>query len=291
MPSNNHSKEFTNSIADEEFLDLSKVWATIIRQRVTLLTCILLALIFAVAFWYVLPSKWQATTMLQIGQIPTGAPSTFALIEPPAQTAARFDQRELEDQALTALGQSTDDVNDKYAALFRKSLTGKVVQNTNFVQVSLDAYSAADAKKGLTAAAQAIIDVHNKRMDPIVNSIKERLKENSRQLTEAETRQTQMREALTNTGALKTDSQFSSRVVAADVLVKQDQKIRELTMEKSALTDSLLPSNTYPTAVLDATYVPERPYFPKLSLFLLAGLLLGSIAGVLIALWRDRSAL
>ncbi len=291
MSSNNHPKNLiTNSISDEEFLDLSKVWTTIIRRRVTLLVCILLGLAIAVVFWYVLPPKWQATTTLQIGQMPATV-STYALIEPPAQAAARFDQRELQDQAVIALGLPTDDVNNKYTSLFRKSLTAKVVQNTNFIQVSLAAYSAADAKKDLIAATQALIEVHNKRMDPVVNSIKEHVKENARQFTEAKTQQTQLQEAFKNADNLKSDYQFSPHVMAANLLVQQDQKIRELTTEKIALTDSLLPSNTYPTSALDTTYVPEQPYFPKLSLFLLVGLLLGTLAGVAIALWRDRNAL
>ncbi|MDP5008113.1 MAG: hypothetical protein NWQ13_03775 [Glaciimonas sp.] len=49
-----------------------------------------------------------------------------------------------------------------------------------------------------------------------------------------------------------------------------------------------MPSNTYPTSVLDAIYVPNNPYFPKLSLFLALGLLLGLAVGVALALLRDN---
>jgi uncharacterized protein involved in exopolysaccharide biosynthesis len=245
-----------------------------------------------VIFWLALPPKWQATATIQIGQMPsntpTEEPAQMVLVEPVAQAAERLSQRELEDKALTALGLPLDEEADKRTALFRKSLKASVVKNTNFLQVSLAAFSTQDAKKYVNAAIQSLIDVHNQRMAPVLKSIHARLEANAVQMTEAQTQRRRLQGVLNGVGHPTSDGHFAPHIVAADLLAKQDEQIRTLTTERTALSDILSPSNTYPTKVIDAVFVPGRPYSPKLSLFLPVGLLLGAAIGVALALLRDR---
>ena len=162
-----------------------------------------------------------------------------ALIEPSAQAAARLDQRELEDRALTALNLPIDELSDERTSLFRSSLKATVVKNTNFIEVNLAAYSAEDAKKYLAAATQTLIDIHNKRMEPVLQSIGARVKENTVQMTEAQTQLTHLQEMLKNAGHPKSDGQFAPYIIAADLISKQNEKILHLTTEQMALADSL----------------------------------------------------
>ena len=297
MPNSSLRNGFTTdsipqNVEDSEFIDLTQIWESIKRHWVTLITCIVLGSVAAVTFWMVLPPKWQATATIQIGQMPSNTPTKdlvqTVLVEPAEQAAERLGQRELEDKALKALGLPLDEGTDKRTALFRKSLKATVVKNTNFIQISLTAFSTQEAKKYLDTAIQSLIDVHNKRMAPALKNVNVRVEANSLQMAEAQAQLMRLQGMVNGTGQPRSDGQFAPQVIAADLLAKQNEQIRSLTTERTALSDLLSPSNTYPTSVIDAVFVPAHPYFPKLSLFLPVGLLLGAAIGVVLALLRDR---
>ncbi|MGS0740708.1 Wzz/FepE/Etk N-terminal domain-containing protein [Glaciimonas sp. GG7] len=287
---NNQPRITSQETENTGAIDLIQLWSTIKQQWVIVSTCIVLGCAAAVALWLTLPPKWQATAILQIGQMPLSmsskeAPQTV-LVEPPAQAVERLNHREQEDKALAALGLPIDNEVDKGTALFRKSLKGTVVRNTNFIEISVAAYSIEDGKKYLNAAIQSLIEVHNQRMAPVLDNVNAQVKENTAQMAEAQSQLANLQKIVP--AMPKSDSQFAPRVIAADLLAKQNEQIQHLTKERNALSDILLPSNTYPTSVIDAVFVPERPYFPKLSLILPIGLFLGTAIGIALALMRKR---
>jgi len=297
MPNSSLKNGFsTDSVAqnadDSEFIDLGQIWESIKRHWLTVIACIVLGSAAAVVAWLNLPPKWQATATIQIGQMPSNSPTKdqaqTILVEPVPQAAERLSQRELEDKALQTLGLPLEEETDKRTSLFRKSLKATVVKNTNFIQISLDAFSTQDAKKYVNAAIQALVEVHNQRMAPVLKNINARVAENAQQIAEAQAQRIRLQGTLNGAGPSKSDAQFAPRVIAADLLSKQDDQIRNLTTERTMLSDLLSPSNTYPTSVIDAVYVPAHPYSPKLSLLLPFGLLLGTAIGVALALLRDR---
>lgn len=282
----------SKNVANSEFIDLAQVWESIKRHWVTFIACLVLGSVAAVIFWLALPPKWQATATLQIGQMPSNTPTKdlvqTALVESAEQAAERLNQRELEDKALTALGLPLDEDVDKRTSLFRKSLKATVIKNTNFIRISLAAFSTQDAKKYVNATIQSLIDVHNQRMAPALKNVNARIEANALQMAEAQTQRTRLQGMVNGSGQPKSDGQFAPHVIAADLLAKEDEQIRILTAERTVLSDLLSPSNTYPTSVIDSVFVPAHPYFPKLSLFLPVGLLLGAAIGVALALLRDR---
>ena len=274
-----------------ELVALTQLWKTIKHQWLILVIWIVLGLAAAVTLWLTLSPKWQATAVLQIGQMPLSMPSketaqsVLVLVEPPAQAVERLNQRELKDKALTILGLPLEDGADKGVALFRKSLKGIVVRNTNFIEINVAAYSIEDGKKYVNAIAQSLIAIHNQRMEPVLKNVDAEIKENTVQLEEVQAQRAKLQRTITSMP--KSNDHFAQNIIAADLLAKQDKQIQELKREHFTIADILLPSNTYRTSIIDATFVPDSPYFPKLSLFLPIGLLLGAAIGCAIALLRE----
>jgi Chain length determinant protein len=287
--SNNHSNDNNSSRAeDTELIDLSAMWASIQRHWVLLSACIVVAVAAAYGIWTFTPAQWKATATLQIGQLPVN-PTT--LIEPTAQAAERFNQRQLQDQALLAAGLTLDELKDERTRLLRKTLKATPGKNTDFVDVSVAAFSQEDAKTYLNAAILALIKAHDVRLAPLIKNLDDRIASNNLQMTEAADEKARLEASLKNASVSPNGVKFEPSVIAINLMSKQDDLIRGLTTEHAALVDLHTKTNTFPTMIADAIYVPARPASPKLSIFLATGLIFGALAGLALAMFLDRNRL
>ncbi len=285
--SNNFSRDTdATQLEDAESMDLTATLDSFKRHWLILLGCIIIALIAATALKFALPPQWQASATIQIGQLPVN-PTT--LIEPTAQAAERFKQRQLQDQALTAIGLPLNEDSDDRTRLFRKTLKAIPGKNTDFMDINVVGLSQEDAKNSLNSAVQALVSVHNVRLAPMVKNLNDRLEANTREMLQATTEKARMEASLKNATSSPAGARFEPSVVAINVLAKQDEQIRNLTNEQAALMDLRTKTDSFPTMLVDAIYVPVKPYFPKLSIFLAIGLILGVIAGAAIAIFLDRN--
>nr|WP_211452175.1 Wzz/FepE/Etk N-terminal domain-containing protein [Collimonas antrihumi] len=285
MPNNfSHSTDATQ-LENTELIDLNAIFGSFKRHWLVLLGCIIIALIAAVALKFSMPPQWQASATIQVGQLPIN-PTT--LIEPTAQAAERFKQRQLQDQALTAIGLPLNEDSDDRTRLFRKTLKATPGKNTDFVDISVAGFSQEDAKNNLNSAVQALVNTHKTRLAPMVKNLNDRLEANTREMLQATTEKARMEATLKNAAST---ARFEPSVVAINVLAKQDDLIRSLTTEQAALVDLRTKTDSFPTMLIDAIFVPVKPYFPKLSMFLTIGLILGAIIGAAVALFLDRNRL
>lgn len=286
MPNNFSNNNNSSQIEDAELIDLAAIWISIKRRWVLLLVCIVVAIAAAGGLWSITPAQWKASATLQIGQLPVN-PTT--LIESTAQAAERFNQRQLQDQALISAGLPLDEFKDSRTRLLRKTLKATAGKNTNFVDVTVTAFSQENAKSYLNAAILALIKTHDDRLAPLIKNLDDRLAVNSRQMTEAAAEKVRLEAVLKSTSASATGIKFEPSVLAGNLASKQEELIRGLTVERAALVDLHTKTNTFPTMVVDAIYAPAAPASPKLSIFLVIGLILGGLGGVVLALFLDRN--
>ncbi|MGB7195770.1 MAG: Wzz/FepE/Etk N-terminal domain-containing protein [Collimonas pratensis] len=282
FPNNNNSSQ----IEDAELIDLGAIWGSVKHRWVLLLACVVVAIAAAGGAWRMTPAEWIATAALQIGQLPV---NPTILIEPPAQAAERFNQRQLQDQALVSAGLPLDELKDDRTRLLRKTLKATPGKNTNFVDVSVAAHSQEDAKIYLNAAIQALIKTHDARLTPLIKNLDDRIATNNLQMAEAISEKTRLEANLKNASTSPSGGKFEPSVIAINLISKQDDLIRGLTAEHAALIDLHTKTNTFPTTIVDAIYVPERPASPKLSIFLAIGLILGALIGTILAMFLDRN--
>jgi len=275
-----------------EFIDLSQIVAFIRRNWGTLLACVLLAMACGAALFAILPARWQALTTIEIGQVPLGTPvggsRGSTLIEPPAQTVERLKQRELINTVLTSLGIPVDQPDEARASLFRHSLKGTVMKNTNFIQIAVAGHSPDAARENLTAAARVLMEAHSKLMIPTVGRMMAQLEDNAKQMAEIQVERTRLQELLGHMEKAGSKIEFSPTIVAVSQLANKEAQLHQIVVERAELQDAMAPSRTYPTRIIDAVYVEPRPYFPKLSLFLAGAAVLGFFAGLGMALYRDH---
>ncbi len=244
------------------------------------------------ALFAILPARWQALTTIEIGQVPLGTPvggsRGSTLIEPPAQTVERLKQRELINTVLTSLGIPVDQPDEARASLFRHSLKGTVMKNTNFIQIAVAGYSPDEARENLTAAARVLMEAHSKLMIPTVGRMMAQLEDNAKQMAEIQLERTRLQELLDHMEKAGSKIEFAPTIVAVNQLANKEAQLRQIIVERAELQDTMAPSRTYPTRIIDAVYVEPRPYFPKLSLFLAGAAVLGFFVGLGIALYRDH---
>ena len=286
MSNNSPNHSDTTQFDDAELIDLSVMWGSLKRHWIIILACVILATAVATGLTFTLPPKWEASGTLQIGQLPV---STTTLIEPTAQAAERFKQRQLQDRALTTAGLPLNEDSDDRTRLFRKTLRATAGKNTDFVDVSVAGFSQNEAKTSLNSAVQALINSHSVRLAPMIKNLDDRLKTNALQMAQATAEKARLEASLKNATASAAGAKFEPSVVAINLLAKQEELIRGLTAEQASLVDLHTKTNTFPTMLVDAIFVPEKPYFPKLGLFLAAGLLIGVIVGGALALFLDRN--
>lgn len=275
------------AVTDDEFIDLSKIFDSLKRNWLILFACIFAAMICAAILANVLPSRWQASVMMQIGQMPSPI-NTIIPIEGPAQTIERVKLRELQSSVLTALKLPLDERVDKRTSLFKNTLKASVIKNTDFVQIKLAGFSPEEAQKNLAATAQVLIASHKALVLPAKIRLTKQSNDNLRKIAEAEAERAKLFRMLADSGSLKSAQQFAPNIVAINLLENKETELRSMIAEKTRLQDLLESIDIYPSKVVDAAYVENRPYFPKLSLFLAAGVFLGLLLGLGIALWRDR---
>lgn len=271
---------------DTELIDLAAIWGSLKRHWRILLACIIVALACATTLCFILPTQWQASATLQIGQLPV-MPTT--LIESPAQTAERFKQHQLQDQALTAAGLPLNDEKDGRTRLFRKTLKATAGKNTNFVDVSVAGFSQEDAKTYLSKALQALIDMHELRLAPMMKNLDDRFETNAGNMAQAIAAKARLQDSLKPVVASPAGAKFEPSIIAMNLLAGQEDIIRSLRAERATLIDLHTKTNAFPTTVVDAVFVPANPYSPKLLTLLVSGLIIGAIVGVALALFLDRN--
>lgn len=286
MPNNFSHHTDATQLEENELIDLAAIWGSFKRHWLILAGCIIVALIAAIALKFTLPAQWQASATIQIGQLPIN-PTT--LIEPTAQVAERFKQRQLQNQALSVVGLPLDENSNDHTRLFRKTLKATAGKNTDFVDISVAGFSQTEAKNYLNSTIQALISTHNSRLAPMIKNLRDRLEANTREMMQATTEKARLEASLRSAATSSAGAKFEPSVVAINLIAKQDEMIRALTNEQAALIDLRTKTDSFPTMLVDAIFVPVKPYFPKLSIFLAIGLILGALAGGALALFLDRN--
>ncbi|NMM37488.1 MAG: hypothetical protein HHJ09_08225 [Glaciimonas sp.] len=275
------------AVTEDDFIDLSKILDSLKRNWLILFACIIAAMICAAILANILPSRWQASATMQIGQMPSPI-NAIIPIEEPVQAIERVKLRELQSSALTALKLPLDERVNMHTSLFKATINASAIKNTNFIQIKLAGFSPSEAEKNLAAAAQALIASHNTLVLPAKNRLTRQLQNNTKKTADAEAERKKLFQLLADSGSLKSTPQFAPNIVAISLLENKEAELRSLMVEKTSLQNLLESIAIYPTKIIDAVHADYRPYFPKLSLFLAAGAFLGLLLGLGIALWRDR---
>lgn len=183
----------------------------------------------------------------------------------------------------------TQSLPDRDKALYRKTLKVEQVRGANFLSISAAATSPEIARRLVEAAVTTLIDEHNTKLELAVQPMRMRLQSLARQIATKEKELMQLRQAQSETER----QPGYGRILAIDLMSRLESNLQQLTDDQFGLHSQLAAPQTYETALIDAVTVGAKPYFPRLSMFLIIAIIVGGLLGGLasVFLYRKRLAL
>jgi hypothetical protein len=287
-------------ISVSDFIDelLAKWWLV--------LSLLALGLALGVATALVLPKRWDAVALVQIGQVgqltpisnepgnSNQPPSLTFPIESSARAAERVRDRAFLKELLEFQKLPTGDDWDRSpeARLIRDSLRVSVPRATELLEIHVSGYSPEVARSNAAAVLSVLGRAHLRIMEPSLVRLKSQHQTVQSELAESIKERARLEELFSALrGASKQRDRVSESVLTGFLISLKQREIQTLTERKLHIEEQLSPGRTFQTASLTAIFVPARPSFPSRLIFGLAGggiALIGAFAWILLR--RSRRA-
>lgn len=207
------------------------------------------------------------------------------MIEPAVQVVEKL---QLHDQEILAqAGFSPAQHEDPAARLLLGTLKATQLKSTNLIQISVAGFSSKEARKHMEAITAVVLREHQELFVLPVNRLTAQLKENARQIPQARAAREKALFFLQEAEGSKASTEFAPAVLAMQLIENKDDELRKLEEERMALTDLASPTKSFMTRIVGGIKLEDRPYFPKLSLFLALGLFLGLLLGAALVILRE----
>lgn len=266
------------------------------RARVWIVVVAAVGALAAAGLSAVLPKRWTATALVQIGQIgriqsaQQGA-DVPELVENPSRAVERARNPPFVEEVLRALGLTADDgMRDPTASLIRSSLRVNLRRGSDLIEIQVDGSSRGDARKHAEAFVSRLAAAHAQIAEPGIQRLRGQLKLVETELSEAAEVRKQLRDAAAALGGRAASGQkFSERVLLGSLMSEQEARIALLRESKLKFEEQLSPRRTFPTALLTAVHVPARHASPRLMPLALVGAVLGGGLGLLARVARRNA--
>ena len=260
-------------------LNLQDLWETLVENRKWVVGISILCIVLTGAMTFLSKPQWEATTVVQIGQVgQSGVGQNLQLIEPPIRAVERMKMKSFEDDVLANLkipvGQG-----DSMAQLFRASLALKVLGTTDLIQVRVRGYTPEQAESWARAVVDRISMIHQSLTQPIIERLEKQLAELNKQMGSIDKERDNLSRIDSTSAARKGDGRFSEELLLSNLLVQKNAELRDFEMRRLAINEQITFIRSYPTALVDRVYVPERPASPKRLLMLILAAIVGLISG------------
>ena len=244
----------------------------------------LIGVVIALILADLLPKQYQAKALVKIGEI-GNANAVGVRIEPSLQVVDRVKSQSFQDDVLEGLNISVEFDDDALVNQFRKNLNIKL-EKSELISFSLKALSRAEAAKNMQEVVNQLNKSHNRMSYPTISRLKLELDSINNELKLAEMEIKQFSNTLVTESNKITDMKFSQAVLFNSIRMSKEQEYRSFRDSKLMLEERLSPERTFPTHVLGRVEVSKKPVFPKYSMFIPIGLLLGLLTSLLYILVR-----
>lgn len=273
-----------------DFIDPMHFARALKRYWKSFFIVVCISLVLALCLYKALPPRWHAEATLKIGQILSTevvADERAILVEPVAQAAERIKLQSFRD-TLLLVDNNPARFNARSVSLIQKTLSAVPIKNTNLLRITLDAASSHDAKEAVNAAAALIIHEHRQLLEPTLKRLKNRADVLELQIEDQKKEMVFLKKAFgSNSVEIKKD--FLQFVIIGNMLNEHAEELRKLESEHADIENLLEPSQTFYTHLVDPVSSDVNPSFPRFSIILLMGLFVGSLLGLIIAVFKSRS--
>lgn len=279
---------------ERDEMSLQDLWRVLIDQRRWLFGIVTLCVFLAFVGVLITRPKWEATAVIQIGQVGLpGIGQGSQLIEPSVRAIERMKMKSFENDVLISLKIPVEDENP-LASLFRRSLSLKALGTTDLIQVKVRGDSPDQAASWAQAVVDRLKNVHERLAQPTIDRLRKQQAELKKQMKSIEEERANFLKIVSKSSETSGDSRFSENLLLSNLLLQKNAELRDFEMRRLAAEEQLTSVRTYPTSLIDVVYVPEKPVSPKKLLMLVLAAILGLFLGVVVALsrhyWRSREA-
>ena len=272
---------------EQDEFSLRDLWRILISQRRWLLGSPFVCVVLAAVGVSVAKPKWEATAVIQIGQVgQSGVGQGSQLIESPLRAIERMKMKSFEDDVLTALKIPVE-VDDPVAKLFRSTLSLKALGATDLIQVKVRAGSRDQAQTWANAVVDRLREVHERLAQPTIDRLRKQQSALKKQMQIIEEERKNLLTIVSKSIETSGDNRFSANLLLSNLLLQKNAELRDFEMRRLAADEQLTSVRTYPTSLIDRIYVPEKPASPKKLLIVMLSAVLGLILGVVVALLRN----
>ena len=254
------------------------------RHAWKILILSLVGLVVGICVTFVIPKQWEATGVLQIGQVAneaTTGPAPPTPIEPIARTLERVRMPQFTDSVLTALGDTAGPEEDATAALIRRSLKSTVLNGADLIQFTVRGYSPDEAKRAAQAIGDELARIHGGLMRPSLDRLNADLAEVGAGVVTEEKRRDMLSEIVKNRGQASVTGKFSENVLLSEMVNENAKALRFLRFRKNTLQELLSKERTYNTHLLGPVETSRHYVYPRKALFGASGLAIGLLLSVL----------
>lgn len=271
---------------ERDEMSLQDLWRVLIDQSRWLFGIATLCVFLAVVGVLIIRPKWEATAVIQIGQVgQSGVGQGSQLIEPSVRAIERMKMKSFENDVLISLKIPVE-VENPLARLFRSTLSLKALGTTDLIQVKVRGDSPDLAANWANAVVERLKTVHERLAQPTIDRLRKQLAELKKQMKMIEEERANLLKIVSKSSETRGDSRFSANLLLSNLLLQKNAELRDFEMRRLATEEQLTSVRTYPTSLIDVVYVPETPVSPKKLLMLVLAAILGLVLGVVVALSR-----
>ncbi|CAJ0873343.1 GumC domain-containing protein [Ralstonia flatus] len=236
-----------------------------------------LALIVAL----VLPKQWEASAVIQVGQIASETPqSPPILVETVGRAVERLQLPQFEDVVLQKLGLPLGNGESADSELIRSSLKATQIKNADLIEMNVRGFSQADAKRYAQAFLDELIGAHALIAKPSIDKSNANMAEVTRQIAAGEARKAELLALTRVRDPAKAAERFPESVLLASLAAENDKQLQLLRQREISIREQLSPERTFNTRLFGPVYVSRRHVYPRSLLFAAGGLALGLLIAI-----------
>ena len=277
----------TLTSVNEYQLNLSELLKIMQKSWFTIFCSMMVCSLIALALAYFTPKKWEASATLRIAQIPSES-GELKSIEDPLQTVERLKLIGFKEKVLEKLHLPKKKGQDNRSDLLLGSLRASSIKNTEFITVSVQAFSEQSAIKSIQTAITELQATHASMTLSTKNRISKELQAVNSNLSMTDIDISKLNNQMSTAGVYKAASEFSPSIVASNLLATKESTRRALQLQQIQLNDRLSLLDEQSTQLMNTIDSSDRPIYPKSIFFLILGALLGLLSGIGIALWKNK---
>lgn len=272
-------------LQDDE-ISLFDLWKKLRDGRVYILGTSIAGLLVAATAVFIMPPKYEAATLIQVGQVNNVA------VEPAPQSVERMKMPSFQFRVAKAIGDAQwqrrllEFTNESTKDMVVRSVKATSTLGANsLIEVKAFSASKALAAQKAEAVVAGLVKVHDGLAQPMISKMRNDLSIAREKLARAEKDFEQLGKLVADVSVK--DDRFTQLSLITSVRLQKEADVFSQRQTILALETALMAPATQPAKAIEVVFVSDKPVSPKKGLLLALGLIGGLFLGVMWVFFAD----